>query len=66
MGRKQEVAELAKKVMQKWKEEEVERKGPQKAMSVTKKGEGRKEQDDCFMWFLGGRAALQRGRSEND
>ena len=54
MGKNREVAEMAKKVMKKLKEE-VEKKGFK--LSVTKNWEGRKEQDDCVVWLLGGRAA---------
>ena len=53
--RNKEVAEMAKKVMKKL-TEEVEKKGLK--LSVTENGkEGRKEQDDCVVWFLGGRIA---------
>ena len=50
MGKNREVAEMAKKV-----KEEVEKKGLK--LSVTGKWEGRKEQDDCVVWLLGGPAA---------
>ena len=48
------MAEMAKKVMKKLKEE-AEKKGLK--LSVTEKWTGRKEQDDCVVWFLGGRIA---------
>ena len=50
MGKIKEVAEIAKKVMRKSKE--VMRKG----LEIVSHGkwEGRKEQDDSAMWFLGG------------
>ena len=49
-GRNKEVAEMAKKVMKKLKEE-VERKRLQSVSS--RKWEGREKQGDCFMWFVG-------------
>ena len=58
------VAEMAKKVMKKLKEE-VQRKGAK--LLVTEFGKERKEQDDCVVWLLGERVASiqQRRRSHS-
>ena len=62
-GRNNEVAEMAKKVMKKLKEE-VEKKNPQ---VVSHPGwKGRKEHEDCIVWFPGGRdASIQQRRSDD-
>ena len=52
-GVNSEVAEAAKKVMKNDRRSRV--KGPR--IVSHGKWEGRKEQDDCVVWFLGGRAA---------
>ena len=58
-----EVTEMAKKVMQKLKEE-VEKKA---SNCLSLKMERKEEQDDCFMWLLGGPAAsMQQGRRRDD
>ena len=51
MGKNREVAERAKNVMKMLKEE-VEREGLK--LSVTEKWTRKKEQDDWFVWVLGG------------
>ena len=50
MVRNNIVAEMAKKVMKR-RREEVERKGLK--LSVNENGKKRKEQDDCFVSLLG-------------
>ena len=49
-GVNREVAEAAKKVMKKLKEE-IDKKRPQNV--DHRQWEGREEQDDCVMWLLG-------------
>ena len=59
-GKNRDVAEMAKKVTKKLKED-VEKK----SLKIVSNGEweGMKEQDDCVLWLLGGRAAsMQQGR----
>ena len=46
-GRNKDVAEMAKKVMKKLKEMEKNK------LSVTETWQGRKGQDDCFVWIPG-------------
>ena len=58
-----EVLEMEKKVMKRLKGE-VEKKSFK--LSVTEHGKGRKEQDDCVVWFPGGRdTSMQQGRGSD-
>ena len=59
-----EVAEMAKKVMKKLKKRGEE----ERTQIASDRGwKGRKEQDDCIVWFLGGRdASMQQGRRSDD
>ena len=54
MVKNKEVAEMAKKVMK-----ILKRRSRKKRPQIVSHGkwEGRKEQDDCVVWLLGGRAA---------
>ena len=64
MWKNKVVAEMAKKVMKKLKEE-VSRNGAQ--IVSDRRWDGRKEQDGCFVWLHGGRAAsMQQGRRSNN
>ena len=51
------VAEMAKKVMKKVKEE-VNRNGAQ--IVSDRRWDGRKEQNDCFVWLHGRAASMQQ------